>query len=133
MQMGCACVLHELKTTLIARPQWRKFEQENCILPLRLTARSLHPSTSALPLLVLFFCFSANSLTFTEFLAREQIFLITSHGDRSALQGKCLTVEERGPAAGCCAALFLSRSSDSDCIICSVIKKPGLDLGGMLS
>lgn len=42
-------------------------------------------------------------------------------------------MEERGAAAGCCAALFPSRSSDSDCIICGVIKKSGLDLGGMLS
>lgn len=72
-------------------------------------------------------------LTFIEFLACEQTFLITAHGDTSALQGKHLTEEERGTAAGCCAALFLSRPPHSDCIICGVIKKAGLDLGGMLS
>lgn len=72
-------------------------------------------------------------LTFIEFPACKQIFHITSHGDTSALQGKHLTVEERGTAAGRCAALFLHRPSDRDCVICGVIKKAGLDLGGMLS
>lgn len=122
--MGCWSILHELQPALSVRPHVSTPERRSA--PLRsgfhfsLLSASLHSPFAA-------------PLTFIEFLAREQIFLITSHGDTSALQGKHLTVEERGAAAGCCAALFPSRSSDSDCIICGVIKKAGLDLGGMLS
>lgn len=61
-------------------------------------------------------------LTFIEFPACEQIFLVISHGDTSALQGKHLSVEERGAAAGRRAALFLRRPPDRDCVICGVIK-----------
>lgn len=129
--MCCWSILHELEPALIVRPHvstpnrrsapstWRWFL---FFLSRRRDgdSASLHTPFAA-------------PLTFSEFLACEQISLITSHGDTSALQGKHLTVEERGAAAGCCAALYPSRSSDSDCIICGVIKKAGLDLGGMLS
>lgn len=90
--MGCVNVLHELETTLIVRTDWKRVltgkhgSASDASRP-----PSVHVGSSSAAFVSL--RFSANSLTFAEFLAREQIFLITSRGDTSALQGKGSTVE----------------------------------------
>lgn len=90
--MSCVNILHELETTLIVRTDWKRVSTGKHHSAFDASRPpSVHVSSS--------FCFSrfsANSLTFAEFLAREQIFLITSRGDTSALQGKGSTVEARG-------------------------------------
>lgn len=103
--MGCVNIHHELETTLIVRTDWKRVPTGKHHSAFD-TSPGLRPSVRPRQL-VLFvsLVFSANSLTFTEVLAREQIFLITSGGDTSALQGKRLDCGgERGTAAGCCAA-----------------------------
>lgn len=143
MQMGSSRILHRLERALIVRLHVRKFRSASPGLPLTPPSDPVVSSRVRLLLLLLSRLGNGDAasprapfavpLTIIEFPASEQIFLIASHGDTSALRGKHLTVEERGTAAGRCVALVLRRPSDSDCVICGVIKKAGLDLGGMLS